>query len=99
MVRDVHEGAIARMEIVKKIEEHLQVFIYKQDLETIVTFPRAFNSFLLSVAGKKLLEENQLNVSEIALQVGYSNSSHFIAAFKKKFNTTPKQFTKKNNNA
>lgn len=48
---------------------------------------------------KKLLEENQLNVSEIALQVGYSNSSHFIAAFKKKFNTTPKQFTKKNNNA
>ena len=43
---------------------------------------------------KKLLEENQLNVSEIALQIGYTNSSHFIAAFKKKFNITPKQFTK-----
>ena len=43
---------------------------------------------------KKLLEENRLNVSEIATQIGYSNSSHFIAAFKKRFDTTPKQFTK-----
>lgn len=43
---------------------------------------------------KKLLEENQLNVTEIALQIGYSTSSHFIAAFKKKFGITPKQFTK-----
>jgi len=43
---------------------------------------------------KKLLEENKMNVSEIALQIGYSNSSHFIAAFKKRFEITPKQFTK-----
>jgi len=43
---------------------------------------------------KKLLEENKLNVSEIATQIGYSNSSHFIAAFKKRFEITPKQFTK-----
>lgn len=43
---------------------------------------------------KKLLEENKLNVSEIATQIGYSNSSHFIAAFKKRFDITPKQFTK-----
>lgn len=48
---------------------------------------------------KKLLEENQFNVSEIAAQIGYSNSSHFIAAFKKKFDTTPKQFTRKTNSA
>lgn len=46
---------------------------------------------------KKLLEQNQLNVSEVAIHVGYSNSSHFIAAFKKKFGITPKQFTKQNN--
>lgn len=43
---------------------------------------------------KKLLEENKLNVSEVATQIGYSNSSHFIAAFKKRFDITPKQFTK-----
>ena len=41
---------------------------------------------------RKLLESNQLNVNEVGLQVGYSTSSHFIAAFKKKFGTTPKQY-------
>jgi len=41
---------------------------------------------------KKLLESNQLNVNEVGLQVGYSTASHFIAAFKKKYGTTPKQY-------
>ncbi|AOW20265.1 helix-turn-helix domain-containing protein [Urechidicola croceus] len=43
---------------------------------------------------KKLLSENGNNVNEVATQVGYSTSSHFIVAFKKKFGITPKQFTK-----
>lgn len=43
---------------------------------------------------KKLLIENENNVNEVATQVGYSTSSHFIVAFKKKFGVTPKQFTK-----
>lgn len=43
---------------------------------------------------KKLLSQNENNVNEVALQVGYSTSSHFIVAFKKKFGITPKQFTK-----
>ncbi|MBE7659908.1 helix-turn-helix transcriptional regulator [Tenacibaculum finnmarkense] len=41
---------------------------------------------------RKLLESNQFNVNEVGLQLGYSTSSHFIAAFKKKFGTTPKQY-------
>ena len=43
---------------------------------------------------KKLLQEQQFNVNEIALQLGYSTSSHFIAAFKRKYKITPKQFAK-----
>ena len=43
---------------------------------------------------KKLLADIDNNVNEVALQVGYSTSSHFIVAFKKKFGITPKQFTK-----
>jgi len=43
---------------------------------------------------KNLLLEQQLNVNEIALQLGYSTSSHFIAAFKRKYGITPKQFSK-----
>ena len=41
---------------------------------------------------RKLLESNQYNVNEVGIQVGYSTASHFIAAFKKKFGTTPKQY-------
>ena len=42
---------------------------------------------------RKLLETNQYNVNEVGLKVGYSAASHFIAAFKKKFGTTPKKYT------
>ncbi len=41
---------------------------------------------------RKLLERGQHNVNEIGLKVGYSTASHFIAAFKKKFGTTPKKY-------
>jgi AraC-like DNA-binding protein len=41
---------------------------------------------------RKLLETNQFNVNEVGIQIGYSTASHFIAAFKKKFGTTPKKY-------
>jgi AraC-like DNA-binding protein len=39
-----------------------------------------------------MLESNQFNVNEVGSKIGYSMASHFIAAFKKKFGTTPKQY-------
>ncbi|PKV64312.1 AraC family transcriptional regulator [Polaribacter sp. Hel1_33_96] len=41
---------------------------------------------------RRLLESNQFNVNEVGVKIGYSTSSHFIAAFKKKFGTTPKKY-------
>jgi AraC-like DNA-binding protein len=41
---------------------------------------------------RRLLETGQYNVNEVGLKVGYSTSSHFIAAFKKKYGTTPKKY-------
>ncbi len=41
---------------------------------------------------RKLLETGDYNVNEVGLRVGYSTSSHFISAFKKKFGTTPKKY-------
>jgi len=41
---------------------------------------------------RKLLETGDHNVNEVGLKVGYSTASHFIAAFKKKFGTTPKRY-------
>ena len=41
---------------------------------------------------RKLLETGEHNVNEVGLKVGYSTSSHFITAFKKKYGTTPKKY-------
>ena len=41
---------------------------------------------------RKLLGEGELNVNEVGLKIGYSTSSYFIAAFKKKYGTTPKKY-------
>ncbi len=52
-------------------------------------------SFLLDYkmeVARKLLETGNNNVNEVGLKVGYSTSSHFIAAFKKKYGITPKKY-------
>ena len=41
---------------------------------------------------RQLLATGAHNVNEVGLKVGYSTASHFIAAFKKKYGTTPKRF-------
>ncbi|MBT8244430.1 MAG: AraC family transcriptional regulator [Winogradskyella sp.] len=46
---------------------------------------------------RKLLESGAYNVNEVGLKVGYSTASHFIAAFKKKFGTTPKKYITETN--
>lgn len=42
-----------------------------------------------------LLDAAKLQVNEVAYQIGYTNPSHFIAAFKKKFGITPKKYLMK----
>ncbi|WP_417619294.1 helix-turn-helix transcriptional regulator [Oceanihabitans sediminis] len=52
-------------------------------------------SFLLDYkmeVARKYLESGDYNVNEVGLKVGYSTASHFIAAFKKKYGTTPKKY-------
>lgn len=39
-----------------------------------------------------LLDSAKFQVNEVAYQIGYSNPSHFIASFKKKFGVTPKKY-------
>lgn len=41
---------------------------------------------------RRMLDSQQYNVNEVGLKLGYSTSSHFIAAFKKKYGTTPKKY-------
>lgn len=49
------------------------------------------NDYRLDVA-LHLLEQDHIKVNEAAYQIGYTNPSHFIAAFRKKFGVTPKKY-------
>lgn len=51
--------------------------------------------YKLEVA-RKLLDSGSYNVNEVGDRVGYSTASHFIAAFKKKYGTTPKKYLQSN---
>jgi len=41
---------------------------------------------------RRMLNSQKFNVNEVGLKLGYSTASHFIAAFKKKYGTTPKKY-------
>ena len=55
-----------------------------------ITVSEYINSTRLN-KGKYLLQETELNISEIAYSVGYSSPGYFSTSFKNKFGITPKQ--------
>lgn len=60
-MKKLEEGPEAKLNIIKAIEKKLDVFIYDHDLEIIIKNPRAFDSFLISVAGMRhLMNESVL---------------------------------------
>jgi AraC-like DNA-binding protein len=44
---------------------------------------------------RALLDTKKFKVNEVAAQTGYTNTSHFIAAFRKKYGVTPKKYLMK----
>lgn len=56
MLSDVDLGIEVRLDVIKKIETNLNLFIYNHDLEILVKNPRAFDSFLLALAGQNILQ-------------------------------------------
>lgn len=52
---DLDLASSAREQIVRNIEKHMEIFIYVNDLDTIVKNSHAFDSFILSVVGQKML--------------------------------------------
>ncbi len=55
LLSDMDLGLETRLETIKKIESKLDIFIYNHDLEILVKNPRAFDSFLLALAGQNVL--------------------------------------------
>lgn len=63
-LEDLDMAALARVQTAKEIEKKLGVFIYEKDLELLAKNPKAFDSFLLALAGQSLLKNE---VREIPL--------------------------------
>ncbi|MFD1551652.1 hypothetical protein DNU06_02885 [Putridiphycobacter roseus] len=89
---------IKDLKVVPKIEDiakllHISEKKLKQEFKEMYGLPiyTFFLNHKLNIA-RDLLAENNLSIQEIGETIGYSNSSHFIAAFKKKFNLTPKKY-------
>lgn len=64
LLNDVDIGIEARLDTIKKIESKLDIFIYNHDLEILVKNPRAFDSFLLALAGQNVLQKKNVKLPE-----------------------------------
>ncbi len=67
LLSDIDLGLEARLDTIKKIESKLDIFIYNHDLEILVKNPRAFDSFLLALAGQNVLKKMNRKLPEWTL--------------------------------
>lgn len=74
LLSDVEIGFEARLDFIKKIEHNLNIFIYDHDLEILAKHPRAFDSFLLALAGQNILQQKNRTLPEWTLP----EETHFI---------------------
>lgn len=72
---DIHQGIEARLNIIKAIENSLNIFIYDKDMENLCRHPRAFDSFMLSIAGLMYRNKSFHEIDSWA----NADLSHFIS--------------------
>jgi hypothetical protein len=71
---DLEFSSSAREIIVQQIEKQMNIFIYENDLETIIKNEQAFDSFILSVVGQRMLMKKMRPIPEW----GISDGGNFI---------------------
>lgn len=71
---DLDLASASREQIVMNIEKHMDIFIYENDLETILRNGQAFDSFILSVVGQRML----MNGLRPIPQWGNTDGGNFI---------------------
>lgn len=82
-LKDIDVCTLARVRIVKSIEKSLNLFIYEKDIEIISKNSKAFDSFLLAVAGTCLINQNLHQIPQMYLR---ENESLIIPRFYKNDN-------------
>ena len=97
-IRDAKEIMISRMAeppTLNELSEEIGLSLKKLKEGFKQIYGDSVYSFLFDYKmeyARKILESGEYNVNEVGLKVGYSTASHFIAAFKKKYGTTPKKY-------
>ncbi|MBA2405761.1 MAG: hypothetical protein H0V66_13380 [Bdellovibrionales bacterium] len=71
---DLELAPAAREMIVQQIEQNMDIFIYENDLDTIIKNGQAFDSFILSVVGQRMLMNGLREIPEW----GTSDGANFI---------------------
>ena len=74
-LQDLNVSTLARVNVARAIEKKLDIFIYNKDLELISKNKKAFESFLLAVAGQALVKKSITKIPELGVQ----EKSNFIA--------------------
>jgi len=74
-----------------KFRNKVGIDVCSEIIDNYLSRPERNISKLMDYA-RQLLDSGSYNVNEVGLKIGYSTGSHFIAAFKKKFGTTPKKY-------
>ncbi len=63
-LNDLNIATLARVRVAKKIEKKCKIFLYDKDLELISKNPKAFDSFILSVAGMQHVKNNTKKIDD-----------------------------------
>jgi len=83
---------------VEELSRHLgmsRVHLYKRMRQVTGKTPIEFIRVLRLKRAAQLLRESQLNVSEIAYQVGFNNPKYFSTYFKEEFGVLPSVYQEK----
>ena len=87
---------------VEELSSHLgmsRVHLYKKLKATTGKTPVEFIRLIRLKRGAQMLRESQLNVSEIAFQLGYNNPKYFSKYFKEEFGVLPSVYQDKEGKA
>lgn len=93
--KDIIISSMAEPPTLQELADQVGISLKKLKMGFKQIYGDSVYGFLLDYKleyARKLLDSGSYNVNEVGLKIGYSTSSHFISAFKKKFGITPKKY-------
>lgn len=79
----------------KKLSEKTGLNTYRLNIGFKQVYGTTVHNYVMDTKlnnARRMLEHGIDSVNDVAFKIGYTNPSHFIAAFKKRFGTTPRKY-------